>query len=220
MNSIVNEKNYISQKLGIPYESLSQSYIRSEVVLGVNAQIAFTLQAGKNPTSIVTERLLQLNDQFVITHVNLGLKKVPVAQTTQQQLNANVLTWDNPVALALFANAPSYYNGNFEMTINRREYIPTFPMRAFRRVGATQSGSVLVATGGATDTFEDNRGVDEYPNGLYGFFPTDPTIIDGRQTLDTNVNLGASVNFVDGTNVEVLIAVFEARGYLLVNTKD
>lgn len=220
MNSIVNEKNYISQKLGIPYESLSQSYIRSEVVLGVNAQIAFTLQAGKNPTSIVTERLLQLNDQFVITHVSLGLKKVPVAQTTQQQLNANVLTWDNPVALALFANAPSYYNGNFEMTINRKEYIPTFPMRAFRRVGSTQSGSVLVATGGATDTFEDNRGVDEYPNGLYSFFPTDPTIIDGRQTLDTNVNLGASVNFVDGTAAEVLIAVFEARGYLLVNTKD
>jgi hypothetical protein len=38
--------------------------------------------------------------------------------------------------------------------------------------------------------------------------------------LDTNVNLGASVNFVDGTAAEVLIAVFEARGYLLVNTKD
>lgn len=220
MNSIVNEKNYISGKLGIPYESLSQSYIRSETILGQNAQIDFILQAGKAPTQIVTERLLQLNDQFVITHVTCGLKKVPVDPTVQEHLNANVLTWENPVALALFANAASYFNGNFEMTINRKEYIPTFPMRAFRRVPAAQSGSVLVATGGATNTFGNNRGVDEYPNGLFAFFPTDPTIIDGRQTINTSVNLGASVDFVDGTNAELLVAVFEARGYLLVNTKD
>ena len=50
MNSIVSEKRYIQQALGIPYENLSQSYLRAETNLGSLSQYAFTLKPTKNLT--------------------------------------------------------------------------------------------------------------------------------------------------------------------------
>ena len=65
MNSIVKEKRYISERLGIPYENLSQSYLRAETELLTTSKIDFTLQRNKATSQIVTERLLDLNDEFV-----------------------------------------------------------------------------------------------------------------------------------------------------------
>jgi hypothetical protein len=53
---------------------------------------------------------------------------------------------------------------------------------------------------------------------LTGFYPQDPALIDGRQTLDVSIDLGANVSFDDSTNT--VYAVMEARGYLVVNAKD
>ena len=53
MNSIVAKKRYIASKLGVPYESLSQSYLRTQTkvtdggVATVNNVIDFTLQTNK-----------------------------------------------------------------------------------------------------------------------------------------------------------------------------
>jgi hypothetical protein len=58
MNSIVSEKRFISERLGVPYENLSQSYLRSETLLTTQAVIDFILQTNKKNTALVTERLL------------------------------------------------------------------------------------------------------------------------------------------------------------------
>jgi hypothetical protein len=58
MNSIVSEKRFISERLGVPYENLSQSYLRSETLLTTQAVIDFILQTNKKNNSLVTERLL------------------------------------------------------------------------------------------------------------------------------------------------------------------
>jgi hypothetical protein len=47
MNSIVSEKRFISERLGVPYENLSQSYLRSETLLTTQAVIDFILQTNK-----------------------------------------------------------------------------------------------------------------------------------------------------------------------------
>jgi hypothetical protein len=60
MNSIVSEKRFISERLGVPYENLSQSYLRSETLLTTQAVIDFILQTNKKNNSLVTERLLDL----------------------------------------------------------------------------------------------------------------------------------------------------------------
>jgi hypothetical protein len=76
MNSIVSEKRFISERIGVPYENLSQSYLRSETLLTTNAVIDFVLQTNKKNNSLVTERLLDLNDEFVILILLLVLKEL------------------------------------------------------------------------------------------------------------------------------------------------
>jgi len=209
MNQIVNEKRYISAKTGIAYENLSQSYLRAETALGNQSVINWQIQAGKNVAPIVTERLLQLNDMFVITHITCGLKRTADPATDVDHLAANVYSWDNPTEFATFTigSLAGYYNGSFSAEINRRVFIPEFPMRAFRRVPDTQ----LAQNAGAL-------GYDSWPSGLYSFYPTDPTLIDGRQTITLQTQLNATLDFTG--EEEKLFAVLEVRGYLVTNAKD
>lgn len=212
MNSIVSEKRYIQQALGIPYENLSQSYLRAETNLSSLSQYNFTLQANKKSNPLVTERLLNLNDQFIITHFRIGLKALTIANISETlELNTQVQTFlDSSVFLGDTANAGSIYNGSLEFTIDRKQYLPEFPVSSFYRVPTTQSNTV--SEGGNTVM------VNGYDNGLFGFYPSEPTLIDGRQTLDINLVLGAAVDITDATTLARV--VFETRGYLVVNSKS
>jgi hypothetical protein len=213
MNQIVSEKRYIQERLGIPYENLSQSYLRAETQLAASSQYSFLLQRGQTTNPLVTERLLQLNDQFVISHFTLGLKFIgSTTPTDEQHLLADVHTFANPeIFTGNTSNAAALYNASFSWTIDRKQYLPNFPIRAFRRVPTAQY-NVGAATG-VTGTQADG-----YDNGLYGFFPSEPTLIDGRQTLDLVADLSASVNCVQASTS--VYAVLEVRGYLVVNAKS
>lgn len=207
MNSIISEKKFIAERTGIPYANLSQSYLRSEVALGSLSQYSFQLQKSNVASPIVTERLLELNDEFVITHLFIGLKK-PASTSAADQLKAQIFTFPDETATTggFAAVDESLYNGSFSLTINRKEFLPQFPIRFFRRVPDQQSG--LNATGGATNK-------NAFTNGLYGFAPFEPVKIDGRQTIDAVANIGSGVTFTSGA-----YAVLECRGYLVVNAKS
>jgi len=211
MNQIVAEKRYIQERTGIPYANLSQSYLRAETQLTNLSQYAFLLQRGQVANPIVTERLLKLNDQFVITHFTVALKVVELEEGETepddlQHLTAELHTFANPnLFTGNNANAAALYNSNFSWIIDRKQYLPTFPLRSFLRVPQSQDTVANLITDG-------------YDNGLYGFYPCEPTLIDGRQTLDINAELGAAVNMVEaGFYVS---AVMEVRGYLVVNAKS
>lgn len=215
MNSVIAEKQYIVSKLGVPYENLSQSYLRAETQLTTTSVIPFSLQRGQVASPIVTEQLLELNDQFVITHIGFGLKNIGSdSPTTQQHLNAQIYTYVDTNAFT-GTNAPncaSIYNTNLSFTINRKDFIPAMPMRSFLRVPDTQT------TTNADYTTSGIKQTNSFPNGLYSFYPTEVVLIDGRQTLDIQINLGASVTF-DDTSFSYY-AVLEFRGYLVVNAKS
>jgi len=224
MNSIVSEKRYIQQALGIPYENLSQSYLRAETTLGSLSQYGFTLQANKKSSPIVSERLLNLNDQFVITHFRIGLKYLTGTSgfTDTNELLAQVQTYADPQTFTGDTlNAGAIYNGSLEFTIDRKQYLPEFPVSSFYRVPDSQTGAFLSTDGTSgtpAATFDGNTGLNGYDNGLFGFYPSEPTLIDGRQTLDINMILGAAVDITDASNT--VRAVFETRGYLVVNSKS
>jgi hypothetical protein len=211
MNQIVAEKRYIENALGEPYQNLSQSYLRAETRLTNLSQYQFLLQRGQVRNPIVTERLLQLNDEFVITHITVALKVIELEEgqtepTEEQHLNATLHTFANAnLFTGNLANAASLYNSSFSWIIDRKQYLPEFPLRSFLRKPTTQET-------GANDL------QDGYDNGLYGFYPCDPTKIDGRQTLDITAELGASVNMVEPDFW--MAAVLECRGYLVVNAKS
>ena len=129
MNSIVSEKRFISERLGVPYENLSQSYLRSETLLSTNAVIDFVLQTNKKTIPLVTERLLDLNDEFVITHFSVGLKSIASdTPTNLEQLVAPVLTYDNTTAFAGAngGNVAAIYNSDLSFTIDRKVFDISF----------------------------------------------------------------------------------------------
>lgn len=235
MNSIVAEKRYIANKLGVPYESLSQSYLRAESEVATQSVIDFTLQTNKVLAPLVTERLLDLNDEFVITHFHVGIKNVTDKTNETQQLGALVQTYDsysfgtgedylagNSMGIA------SIYNADLSFTIDRTEFIPNFPVRAFYRVPDTLQDFEGTSAIGIPTLLDSTPPVPyvttcdrlaSNETSLYGFFPSEPTKIDGRQTIDLSINLGANANLLGnatGTNY----VVFEARGYLITNAND
>jgi hypothetical protein len=55
---------------------------------------------------------------------------------------------------------------------------------------------------------------------LFGFYVSEPTLIDGRQTLDISLNLGASVTIAAIGTDPMIYATLETRGYLVVNSKS
>ena len=211
---IVNEKKFIQERLGLDYSSLSQSYLRAETALSNLSSYAFQLQANRVASPIVTENLLNLNDQFVITHFTIGLKYIASdTPTALQHLNAQVYTYaDTNVFTGNAANAAGIFNADLNFTIDRREFLPAFPSRAFLRVPGTQTAANAFFTGSG------QKLTNEYSNGLYGFYPSDPTLIDGRQTLDINLTLG-NASTIDDTGYTAY-AVFEVRGYLVTNAKS
>ena len=228
MNSVVSEKKFIQERLGIPYENLSQSYLRAETQLSNLSTYNFYVQRGQVANPLVTENLLELNDQFVITHFRISLRWIDPTTTgvptATEQLNAQQYLYADPTKFtSTSANAASIYNGNLSFIIDRKQFLPAFPVNAFYRVPTTQSNAFL-ATAGTTGTpaatFTGNTGVNGYDNGLFGFYVSEPTLIDGRQTLDITLNLGASVSIATIGTDPMVYATFETRGYLVVNSKS
>lgn len=222
MNRIVAEKKYLAGKLGVDYSSLSQSYLRAETALETTSVIPFEFQSSQVTTSIVTENLLSLNDEFAIGQLGVFLKQVGSDTPTDlQHLNSQLLTWNDPQTFTgtNAANIGSIYNGTFSFTINRTQYIPAIDTRDFRRVPNTQQNNNVLASGTATtpaDTFSP-IGTDEV-NMAYSFLDVDPVLIDGRSTLDINIDLGSSVTFDDASNSYYAVAIL--RGYLITNAKS
>lgn len=214
MNSIVSEKKFIQERLGIPYENLSQSYLRAETALTNLSSYPFLIQKNNVSSPIVTEQLLNLNDQFVITHFTLGLKYIAAdSPTALQHLNSQVYTYaDTNVFTGNAANAAGVFNSSLSMTIDRKQFLPAFPTRSFLRVPGTQTAANAWFTGSG------QKLTNEYSNGLYAFYPSEPTVVDGRQTIDISLDLG-NASAIDDTGYSVY-GVLEFRGYLVVNSKS
>lgn len=227
MNSVVSEKKFIQERLGIPYENLSQSYLRAETQLSSLSQYKFYLQRGQVANPLVTENLLELNDQFVITQFRISLRWIDPtttgAPTATEQLTAQQYLYADPqVFTSTSANAAAIYGGNLSFTIDRKEFLPAFPVNAFYRVPVTQTNASLLSayTSTATPNFVANIGRNSYENGLFGFYVSEPTLIDGRQTIDISLNLGAGVSIATVGTDPMVYATFETRGYLVVNSKS
>jgi hypothetical protein len=215
MNSIVNAKQFVSSRLGIPYENLSQSYLQKGVALGTQSVINFPIQTSQVASPLVTDSLLNLNDEFVVTSYTVFLRTVGSATPTNTQLlNALPFTYfdSNTFTTTGQLNVGAVYNGTLSFTIDRRDFIPSYPCRAFYRVGDTQTAANAFFTASA------QKLSNSFPNSLYGFVESEPVKITGRQTIDISVDLGASVDFT--TSAVTNYAVLELRGFLVVNAKN
>jgi hypothetical protein len=212
--TIVAEKKFIQERIGIPYENLSQSYLRAETQLTSLSSYNFFIQKNNVASPIITEQLLNLNDQFVITSFTLGLKYIASdTPTSLEQLNAQVFTYvDTNTFTGNSLNAAGIYNSSLSMTIDRKVFLPAFPCRSFLRVPGTQTAANAWFSASA------QKLSNEYPSGNFGFYASEPTLIDGRQTINISVDL-ENASAIDGSGFSVY-GVLEFRGYLVVNSKS
>jgi hypothetical protein len=137
------------------------------------------------------------------------LKSVASTLTAANHLTTTLSNYAT-VESGAIANGEAIYNSSLSMIIDRKEFLPNYDVRFFRRVPDQQQG--LNATGGATNQ-------NAVTNGLFGFAPFEPVKIDGRQTIDTTIDLGSAVA-ISGPSTNVPYAVLIVRGYLVVNAKS
>jgi hypothetical protein len=125
MNSIIAEKKFISERTGIPYSNLSQAYLRAETLLANLSSYSFELQKNNVASPNVTERLLNLNDEFVISHMTVALKTVANTETDTDHLISTLANY-GVTEDGTITNGEAIYNSSLSMIIDRKEFLPNY----------------------------------------------------------------------------------------------
>ena len=102
--------------------------MRASTALGTQSIIPFQVQKNAVTSPLGTENLLELNDQFVISHFTVGLQQVASdTPTATQLLTAEFFTYADPTKFTgtNAVNAGAIYGGYLNFTINRREFLPS-----------------------------------------------------------------------------------------------
>lgn len=206
------QKQYIAQAAGVPVESLSESFLRLETVLGTGNSIQFNAQLNVG-TPIATEQRLKLNDGFIITHIGLFVKKIASATpTANQHAIAELYPYTNPSVFdgTNDPNVEALYNSTLSLTVNQRTWIPAMNTFSFKRVPDAQKGAPTAA--GPLVTPTDGR-----PNSLYGYVETDLIVLTGSQNIDIAITLPTGWNASMAETGETNCAVLMIAGYLAQN---
>jgi hypothetical protein len=215
MSTILEEKRMLARVLGVEVNNISQSFLRSEVLLSTTGSIDFNLLKSTANSPTVTSRLLDQNNTFITTHIGLLLKK-PTADTAAAHAIAKYYNYVNP-ATGLFdatedLNCQAIYNGFLNINIDQINFLPAMACSDFERVPTSQQGQVTALTVTPTSGTIARDGKE---NGLYGQFPSDWLSFSGTQTVKATVNLPASVAMQPSGEFNYVVLFL--RGYLITN---
>jgi hypothetical protein len=144
---------------------LSQSYIRSEVILSTTAtRYRFPLLVNDNFSTVTnTSNLLNLQDAFYISHAALFFAKPSSSTDTTFQL----VTYPNSIIFSTANTSASlytWYNGYLSLTVNNRVIWPQLDMYRFYDVPQTQDGS-------AAAVIDQQKGSDS------ALYPIEPGVV-------------------------------------------
>ena len=144
---------------------LSQSYIRSEVILSTTAtRYRFPLLVNDNFSTVTnTSNLLNLQDAFYVSHAALFFAKPSSATDTTFQL----VTYPNSIIFSGANTASSlytWYNGYLSLTVNNRVIWPGVDNYRFYDVPQTQDAS-------AAAVIDQQKGSDS------ALYPIEPGVV-------------------------------------------
>lgn len=222
MNSLqlIDQRNKIAAITNMNPNDLSQSYLRADVLLnsGSAFQFDFTYnKAGKN----ATERLLAINDSFIITAIAVRLKKISSATPTDVlHSNAKSYCFVN-TASGIFdgaagdAKLQGLYAGNLSVLIDNKNIFPAIPMQYFERITDAQQGNINAAITGPV-TYTTQRDGNE--GALWGFVPVEPFVIRGNGKNYISLNGPVAQDYTESS--ENNYATCYLAGYLAQNTNN
>jgi len=188
-----------------PDRLVQPSYIRVEqVIKNGRPTIEFSVVKDNN-SDTVTERKIDRNDRFVITHLGFFLAKRKAGLEGVEVLHTfpNLVEFADDAANFIGAHLESVYQGNFGLSVGQTKYLESLDMLRFRHVPDTQKSAA-----GNHSSFNLDAGLVEL---------TPQIMLDGSQKNSLTVTCpfpaGAKVQntVADTSNLLVLFA----RGYLL-----
>lgn len=201
-----------------PKARITQSYLRSDVILGTAQTINFALLANQAMIS-AKEIRLQMSDAFCVTAWTIKLYKS--ADTAAPLTAANVAkaidyNYPQPAVFTASneaANLENIYNSSMQVTINKNVIFSAYPCYKFRRVNQSQLGTTTAVLAGPTAytiASEQQAGVD---NGLVGLTPT--FNLQGAWNMQFTLNCPASTAMAGTSSTNVVSLILE--GFLLQN---
>jgi hypothetical protein len=205
-----------NQNEGLKNAIMLPGYLRAEVVLGVQNEIAFAVgenvQVAGQPVS-ATENRLQMNDAFYITHYSV-MFATWVTATAGARVRAGLHTFANGAVFGL--NAPSVegaYNGRLSLRVDDTVFMDSMDMLRFKAAGTAQEG-LAVSTAATNNAYTESR----FINSEAFAQETDPLVrLNGMSRNQFRIALPDTLDFglVVGSSVS---AVLYLRGWLAQNS--
>lgn len=188
---------------------LSQSYLRSEVVLSTTQTLyTFPILINDNTAGAATNtsRLLNLQDAFYVSELALFVAAPSSATDTTFQLctypNTTQFTGGSADALN------TLYNGNMSLTINNRQIMPSWDLYRHYNVPQQQQ------TADADYTTSGINYLDQQSGASSAFVPVEPGIVlVGSKQNVLQINIPAALAAVQANSRAILVF----RGHLAQN---
>jgi hypothetical protein len=202
--------NYIKSLPGYRNAVITEGYLRSEQSFQATKELTFPILENAG-TQSATERRLNISDDFLVTHVGVGI--IPAVTTTGGGDPAilNLETYPNPVSLGAggaddLNYARAFYNGSMSIRKDSTVYFEALDLHRFMRVGAAQEG-LNVSTAASNNAY----GASSWgPNS--GYMATTPFILfegTSKNTVKIDIPIIST-----GTDFEAF-AVVLFRGLLI-----
>jgi hypothetical protein len=206
-----NARNLITNAgISVGQAVLSQSYIRSEVAMSTSTtsyQIPILVNSTGANTNFSTNRLLQLQDAFVVASIGIFVAAPAASTTTAFPL----FTYPNAVTFSTAGAATALYNlynGSMSVTVNNRQIMPAWDLYRHLYVPQFQQGSSSSAT---------NGGIDQNDATEYGYYPVEPNIVlVGSKNNVINLELPGAISTLQASTAPRIVVIM--RGILAQNS--
>jgi len=206
-----NARNLINNAgISVGQAVLSQSYIRSEVAMSTSTtsySIPILVNSTGANTNFATNRLLQLQDAFVVASIGIFVAAPAASTTTAFPL----FTYPNAVTFSTAGAATALYNlynGSMSVTVNNRQIMPAWDLYRHLYVPQFQQGSSSSAT---------NGGIDQNDATEYGYYPVEPNIVlVGSKNNVINLELPSAISTLQASTAPRIVVIM--RGILAQNS--
>lgn len=212
-----NAKNLLSRNnLDISMARLTQSYVRSEVVIE-STTAEYSIQTLVNQVNnaggiFKTERRIALQDWFVVTAIGVFLATPSSATDTSFEL----LTYNDPAKLTTSgaaAAAGQLYNGLLSLAIDNNKVLPEWDVARHYCVPMQQTvANADYTTSGIAYKNSINLATD-------GYYPVEPNLIfNGGANLDFKLTLPNAIATVQ-TNSRIVVVLRGIKAQNVTNVK-
>ena len=200
---IFSEKTKLYGKAGV---ITTPGYLRLEINLTTNTNQINFLTTDNQGASNVTERRLKISDTFTMMNIGFYIGISPTDVTKPNISQMPLYTWPNSQAMTAI-EAGQYrkiYNGYYSLKVDSTQFIDSYPMYAFYRVGQSQQGV------GSSAVSNVPVQADEWPVSMFGANNFVPSVeLNGTSNVQQSISLPDTMTVAIAGKVGVAVLILQ-----------